>query len=164
MAGRNLRSVVNPPCHPLFHTFNKIIWKYAFKSLCAWRWSYWASELRQVLKLIQYFPIGQFSPSLPEKFAYINILCLSVWVFVCLCPINIKTDEQIRPKFCLGPHMTPWQVNWWSKFQKISLQQYSIVIKFKKSTNFFFKKSANLLLLLFDIVCNEKMLTNEMET
>ena len=25
---------------------------------------------------------------------------------VCLCPINVKTTEQIGPKFCVGHHMT----------------------------------------------------------
>ena len=35
---------------------------------------------------------------------YINLfsLCLNV----CLYLINVKTSKPIRPKFCLGPHMT----------------------------------------------------------
>ena len=31
-----------------------------------------------------------------------NILCLTV----CLYPINVKKVEPIRPKFCVGSHMT----------------------------------------------------------
>ena len=41
----------------------------------------------------------------------------SVWVSVCLYPINVKTAEPIRSKFCVGPHVAPGQVYEWSKFQ-----------------------------------------------
>ena len=37
---------------------------------------------------------------------YINLACL----FVCLYPINVKTAEPIRPKFCGGPHVAPGKV------------------------------------------------------
>ena len=32
------------------------------------------------------------------------------WLSVCLYPINVKTNELIRSKFCVGPHMTPRKV------------------------------------------------------
>ena len=35
---------------------------------------------------------------------------------VCLYSINIKTAEQIGPKFCVGPHVTPGKVYEESKF------------------------------------------------
>ena len=45
---------------------------------------------------------------------YINLACLSVCLFVCLfvCvyPINVKTAEQIGPKFCVGHHGTTGKV------------------------------------------------------
>jgi len=34
---------------------------------------------------------------------YMYIICLSVWVSVCLCPINVKTAEPIGAKLFLGP-------------------------------------------------------------
>ena len=37
-------------------------------------------------------------------------VCLSVWVFVCLYPINVKSAEPIGPKFCVGPHVAPGKV------------------------------------------------------
>ena len=48
---------------------------------------------------------------------YIYILCLAVCLFVCLYPINVKTNELIRSKFCVGPHMTPRKVYGFSKLQ-----------------------------------------------
>ena len=47
----------------------------------------------------------------------IYILCLAVCLFVCLYPINVKTNELIRSKFCVGPHMTPQKVYGCSKLQ-----------------------------------------------
>ena len=38
---------------------------------------------------------------------YINLACLSVYLFVCLYPINVKTAEPIGPKFCVGSRVTP---------------------------------------------------------
>ena len=35
---------------------------------------------------------------------------VSVCLFVCLYPINVKTAEPIRPKFFVGHHVTPWKV------------------------------------------------------
>ena len=36
---------------------------------------------------------------------YINLACLSECLSV--CPINVKTAEQIGPKLCVGHHVTP---------------------------------------------------------
>ena len=44
----------------------------------------------------------------------IYFACLSV----CLCPINVKTAETIRPKFSVGPYMPPVMIKI-SKFLKI---------------------------------------------
>ena len=40
---------------------------------------------------------------LQSIYKYTLLVCLSVY----LCPINVKTAEPIRSKFCVGPHMTP---------------------------------------------------------
>ena len=44
-------------------------------------------------------------------YLYIYVYTLLVWVSVCLYPINVKTAEPIRPKFCVGPRMTTGKVN-----------------------------------------------------
>ena len=64
----------------------------------------------------------------------IYILCLSVWMSVCLYPINVKTAEPIRPKFFVGPHMTPGLVYEWSKFQKFVSNKirFSLNLKFRE--------------------------------
>ena len=41
---------------------------------------------------------------------YINLACLSVCLFVCLYPVNVKTTKPIGPKFFVGPHVTPGKV------------------------------------------------------
>ena len=48
--------------------------------------------------------------TLDENKVSLYILCLSVWVSICLYPKNVKTDEAIGPNFCLGPHMTTGKV------------------------------------------------------
>ena len=72
------------------------------------------------------------SENFSKSLIYI-LICFSVRVY----PINVKTAEPIAPKFCVGPHVTPGEVYECSKFQKISLNQNSIVIKFWKCTIFF---------------------------
>ena len=66
---------------------------------------------------------------------YINLACLSVFLFVCLfvClyPINVKTAEPIGPKFFVGHLGTPGMVLDDQNFKN------SIFIKFRKSTIFF---------------------------
>ena len=54
---------------------------------------------------------------------YINLACLSWWVFGCLFVCfyvsnNVKTAEPIGPKFCVGHHVTPGKIYDWSKFKK----------------------------------------------
>ena len=41
---------------------------------------------------------------------YINFACLSVCLFVCLYPINVKTAEPIWPKFFVGTRVIPGKV------------------------------------------------------
>ena len=41
---------------------------------------------------------------------YIYVACVFVCLFVYLYPINVKTVEQIGPKFCVGHHKTPGKV------------------------------------------------------
>ena len=50
-----------------------------------------------------------------------SMLCLTdVWVFACLYPINLKTAEQIGPKYFVGPHMSPVKVYGCLAFQNLS--------------------------------------------
>ena len=51
---------------------------------------------------------------------YINLACLSVCLFVCLYPINIKTAEPIGPKFFVGSRGTPGKVYGGSIFKKFA--------------------------------------------
>ena len=77
------------------------------------------------------------------KNLYLNLACLSVWVSVCLYPINVKTAEPIGPKFFVGSSVTPGQGYEWSNFQKFA----SIKIRFKiflKIHEIYFIKSAKL--------------------
>ena len=72
---------------------------------------------------------------------------LSVCLFVCLYPINVKTAEPIRPKFFVGHHVILGKVYGWSSFQKFA----SIKIRFLKCLkihDIFFIKSAKFLFLL----------------
>ena len=46
----------------------------------------------------------------PTSKSNLFILCLSVCSFVYLYPLNVKTAKSIRPKFCVGPHLTPGKV------------------------------------------------------
>ena len=46
---------------------------------------------------------------------------LSIYKFslsVCLYPINVKTSKPIRPKFCMGPHVTPGKIYELSKLKE----------------------------------------------
>ena len=47
---------------------------------------------------------------------YTLLFCLSV----CLYPINVKTTSPIRPKYFVGPRVTPEKVYGWSNFQKFA--------------------------------------------
>ena len=61
---------------------------------------------------------------------------MSVSLFVCI-QINVKTTESIGPKFCVGPHVTPGEVNEWTKIQKFVLKCFIFVKNIMKSANFF---------------------------
>ena len=41
---------------------------------------------------------------------YNLLVRLSICLFVCVSPTNVKTAEPIGPKFCMGPHVTPGKV------------------------------------------------------
>ena len=67
---------------------------------------------------------------------YINL----AFLFVCLYPINVKTAEPIRPKFCVWPNVALEKVYEWSKFKKFASikNRFSLNFwKFWKSTKFF---------------------------
>jgi len=75
-------------------------------------------------------------------YLYINLACLSVCLFVCLYPINVKTAEPSGPKFFVGHHVTTGKVYEWSKFQifvSIKIRSSLNFWKFWKSTEFFVK-------------------------
>ena len=59
-------------------------------------------------------------------YLYINLACLSgsvLWCLsVCLYPINVKTAEPIRPKFCVGPHVASGKVYGQSEFKYVILK------------------------------------------
>ena len=90
---------------------------------------------------------------------------LSVWVsvclFVCLYPINVKTAEPIGPKFFVGHIGTPGMVYESSKFQIF------VSIKIRSSLNFeyprFFYKICKLFFLLFYNLNKEKLFPIEIE-
>ena len=55
---------------------------------------------------------------------YINLACLSWWVFGCLFVCfyvsnNVKTAKPIGPKFCVGHHVTPGKVYDWSNLKNL---------------------------------------------
>ena len=43
---------------------------------------------------------------------------------VCLYPINVKTAEPIRPKFCVGPRVAPGSVYGQSDFKYVILKYF----------------------------------------
>ena len=47
-------------------------------------------------------------------------------MYVCLCPINVKTAEPIEPKLFMVTHMTPGKV--YGKFEKICQEKKSKVL------------------------------------
>ena len=75
---------------------------------------------------------------------YINLACLSV---CCLCPINVKTAEPIRPKFCMEPHVAPRKVFGQSDFTYVILKFVYLklfrFVKFLKCAKKILMKSAN---------------------
>ena len=63
---------------------------------------------------------------------------LSVCLFVCLYPINVKTTEPIGPKFCVGHHVTPGKVYEWSKFKKNVFKGFLFFLNLENPRNCFF--------------------------
>jgi len=80
---------------------------------------------------------------------YIYFACL----FVCLCPINVKTAEPIGAKFCVSPHNTPKK---WSNFQNFVHKSFYFVKIWKCAKNTM--KSASFFIF---ILYKEKMLTDK---
>ena len=80
---------------------------------------------------------------------YINLACLSVCLFVCLYPINVKTAEPIRPKFCVGPL--------WSQGRFINDQNFkNLCLKV-----FYFENAQKILwnpqtFFVFDLYCTKR--------
>jgi len=74
------------------------------------------------------------------KIISIYILCVSVWVSVCLFESNkCQNGWTHRIKNLCGISHDPREGLWIIKILKISPQQNSILIKFWKSTTFFYK-------------------------
>ena len=71
-------------------------------------------------------------------FKSIYNLCLSGWVSVCLCPINVKIAEPIGPKFYLTPHITPGKVYEWAKFQKLVSNKIRFSLNVENPRHFLF--------------------------
>jgi len=81
---------------------------------------------------------------------------LSVWVSVCLYPINVKTAEPIGPNFFVGHHVTTGFMNDKFFFKKSVLKVFNFVkkIKFLKIRNFFLK--IRKIFFFFVLKCKQK--------
>ena len=126
------------------------MFEYIRWQILSWRSKYWKKCVTKFWKFTN---------------LYINLACLSVCLGVCLYPINVKTAEPIRPKFCVGPHVSPGKVYEWSKFQIFDSIKIRFLLnfwKFWKST-IFLLKSANFFFVLFYDVHKENMFTIEIE-
>ena len=62
-----------------------------------------------------------------------DIYTLLVYLFVCLCPKNVKTAESIQSNFFVGPHMT--EGLFMLRISKNCLQNNLTFVKFLKSSN-----------------------------
>ena len=99
---------------------------------------------------------------------------LSVGLFVCLYPINVKTAEPIGPKFFVGHHVTPWKVYEWSKLKNLCLNFFIFVNFFKiplwiwhchlcmKLRDFFYKIREIFFIFVFNVY-NENIFTTEID-
>ena len=59
-----------------------------------------------------------------------RLIMVSIYKYslsVCLYPINVKTAEPIRPKFCVGPQLAPGKVYQLSKFLKFAIKSFYIL-------------------------------------
>ena len=66
---------------------------------------------------------------------------VSVCLFVCLYPINVKTAEPIGPKFFCGTSRDPREGLWMIEFSKVCLHQNSIFENFENPRIFFLQST-----------------------
>ena len=85
-------------------------------------------------------------------------VCLFVWLFVCLYPINVKTAEPIGPKFVVGHLGTPGKVYESSKFQ-IFVIKFLKILKIRE----IFCENPQIIFVLFYDVHKENMFTINLE-
>ena len=71
----------------------------------------------------------------------------------------VKTAEPIRPKFDVGPHVTPGKVYEWSKFQKFVFKSFMFLQNFENAQKNIMKSQT--FFVLFVILYKEKMLTDK---
>ena len=97
--------------------------------------------------------ISDMSHSHRYPYLYVNYACL----YVCLYPINVKTAEPIRPKFCVWPHVTPGRFMNDQNFQNLCFKvlYFCKILKSAKKYN----KIRNFLFCF--ILYKEKMLTDK---
>ena len=81
--------------------------------------------------------MNQETPATPET-TNIYIYTLFVCLYV-LYPINTKRTEPIRPKFWVGPPMTPGKVYERSKIQKLASNKIRFSLNFENPRNMFIK-------------------------
>ena len=90
---------------------------------------------------------------------------LSVCLFVCLYPINVKTAEPIGPKFFVGHLGTPRKVYEWPKFQifvSIKIRSSLKILKFLKIHEILCENPRIIFVLFYD-VHKENMFTINLE-
>ena len=93
-----------------------------------------------------------------NNITFIYILCLSVWVVVCLF---VSTKRQNGPTFCVGPHMTPGKI-WMIKTKKLASNKIQFLLNIQNSQHFLIE-SVNFFLLMFYNIYKEKMFTTAIE-
>ena len=88
----------------------------------------------------------------------LSILCLSVWVFVCFYPINVKTAEPIGPNG-VRDLIWPREGSWMIEFLKICLIKFDFG-KFFKSAKFFLKNPRTFLFLFYNVQYRKESVQN----
>ena len=105
-----------------------------------------------------------YSKCIAEQWTFIiftlHIVSLSVCLFVCLYPINIKTAGLTdRAQFFVGPHMTPGNVYGCSKLKNLCTKVFDFCKRLKNNEKYILK-SANFFCCCF-ILYKENMLTDK---
>ena len=104
------------------------MFEYIRWQILSWRSKYWKKCVTKFWKFTN---------------LYINLACLSVCLGVCLYPINVKTAEPIRPKFCVGPNMALRKVHGQSNFIYVILKYFYLklfnFVKFWKCAKKFYE-------------------------